>query len=199
MVFDFGGVLLDWNPRHLYRKLFPHDAEAMERFLLEIGFTDWNVELDRGRPFAVAVAELSRLFPHHADLIRAYHERWDETVAGPIPATVEIVAALKQAGVPLYGLSNWSAETFRRVRPRYTFLDWFDVIVISGELGLVKPDPRIFTTLLARTGRAAGECLFVDDGEDNVVAARALGFDAIRFESPEQLRKELCARGVLKA
>jgi 2-haloacid dehalogenase len=197
MVFDFGGVLLDWNPRHLYRQLFAHDPEGMERFLVEVGFAAWNLEQDKGRPFAVAVAELSREFPQYADLIRAYHERWDESIAGPIQATVDVVAALKEDGFPLYGLSNWSAETFRRVRPRYDFFDWFDAIVISGEVGLAKPDPQIFATLLHRIGRAAGECLFVDDGEDNIAVARGLGFDAIRFETAEQLARELRGRGVL--
>jgi 2-haloacid dehalogenase len=197
MVFDFGGVLLDWNPRHLYRKLFRDDLEGMERFLVEIGFGAWNLELDKGRPFAVAVAELSRHFPQYAGLIHAYGERWDESIAGPIQATIDVVATLKKAGFPLYGLSNWSAETFRRVRPRYDFFGWFDAIVISGEVGLAKPDPQIFAALLARIGRTAGECLFVDDGEDNIVAARRLGFDAIRFASPEQLKQDLCGRGLL--
>ena len=197
IVFDFGGVLLEWDPRHLYRKLFGPDLEAMERFLAEIGFAEWNLEQDRGRPFALGVAELSQRFPRYADLIRAYDERWEESIAGPIQPTIRILAALKQAGRALYGLSNWSAETFRRIRPRYGFFDWFEAIVISGEVGLVKPDPRIFQTFLTRVGRAPGECLFIDDGERNVAVARSLGFDVIRFASPEQLERELIRRALL--
>ncbi len=197
IVFDFGGVLLEWNPRHLYRKLFP-DADAMEAFLTEIDFAAWNVEQDRGRPFSLGVAELSGRFPKHADLIRAYHERWEESIAGPISGTVALLAKLKRAGYPLYGLSNWSAETFARIRPRYAFFDSFDAILISGELGLVKPDPRIFHALLARAGRPAADCLFIDDGQDNIDAARTLGFRTIRFESAELLEAELCWLRLLK-
>ncbi|MFB3820004.1 MAG: HAD family hydrolase [Candidatus Methylomirabilales bacterium] len=197
VVFDFGGVLLHWDPRHLYRKLF-QDADAMERFLAEIGFAEWNLEQDRGRPFAVAVAELSRRFPQHAELIAAYEARWEESIAGPIAGSVEVLARLRAAGHALYGLSNWSAETFRRIRPRYAFFDWFLAIVISGEVGLVKPDPRIFRTLLDRVGRPAAECLFIDDGEANIAAATGLGFQTVLFESPEQLAMELGRRRLLR-
>ncbi len=197
LVFDFGGVLLDWNPRHLYRKLFA-EAGAMERFLVENDFAAWNVEQDRGRPFSVGVAELCGRYPHHAELIRAYHARWEESIAGPIPGAVALLAELKQAGYPLYGLSNWSAETFAHIRPRYAFFDWFEAILISGEMGLVKPDPRIFRALLDRVRRPAAECLFVDDGQDNIAAARTLGFRTIRFEAPEQLAAALRRLGILK-
>src|SRR5919107_878420 len=104
IVFDFGGVLLDWNPRYLYRKLFDDDHEAVERFLAEIGFTEWNLKQDEGRPFAVAVSELSERFPQHADLIKAYDERWEESMGGEIRATVGILYALRRAGHTLYGL-----------------------------------------------------------------------------------------------
>src|SRR5690349_5659571 len=109
IVFDFGGVLMDWNPRYLYRQFFNGDADAVEAFLTEIGFNEWNLEQDRGRPFSEAVTLLSSQFPHHGDLIKAYFDRWDETIAGTIPGTVEILARLKQAGLRLFGLSNWSA------------------------------------------------------------------------------------------
>lgn len=197
VVFDFGGVLLHWDPRHLYRKLF-QDASAVERFLEEIGFAEWNLEQDRGRPFAVAVAELSRRFPHHAELIAAYEARWEESIAGPIAGSVEVLGRLREAGHALYGLSNWSAETFRRIRPRYAFFEWFAAIVISGEVGLVKPDARIFRALLDRIGRPAAECVFIDDGEANIVAASRLGFRTIRFESSAQLETELGRLGLLQ-
>jgi 2-haloacid dehalogenase len=199
IVFDFGGVLLDWNPRYLYRKLFDDDHEAVERFLDEIGFVEWNLKQDAGRPFAAAVAELSERFPQHADLIRAYDERWEESMGGEIQPTVEILYALKRDGHALYGLSNWSAETFRRIRHKYAFLELFDAIVLSGEVKVAKPDPRIYALLLDKINRPAKECLFIDDSEANVSAARRLGFWTIRFESPEQLGSELRRLGLLKS
>ena len=122
IIFDFGGVLLDWNPRYLYRKLFPGDEPAMERFLAEIGFSEWNRQQDAGRPFSIAVAELCARHPQYCDLIHAYDERFLEAVGGAIPGTVDILRRLHLAGFPLYGLSNWSAEKFRLVRPRYAVL-----------------------------------------------------------------------------
>ena len=197
IVFDFGGVLLDWNPYHLYRQFFNNDVSATERFLTEIGFEEWNLKLDKGRPFSEGVAELCAQFPQYADLIRAYDERWEESLGGVILPTLDIVLSLKRAGYALYGLSNWSAETFQRVRPKYKFLDLFEQIVLSGDVKLNKPDPRIYAVLLERAGRTAEECLFIDDSEENIIAASQLGFETIRFESPEQLRKELDRRGVL--
>ncbi|HEX8144454.1 MAG TPA: HAD family phosphatase [Pyrinomonadaceae bacterium] len=198
IVFDFGGVLLDWNPHYLYLKLFDDNHEEVERFLKEIGFAEWNLLQDRGRPFAVAVAELAERFPHHAELIRAYDERWEESVSGCIQPTVDILYALKQSGYALYGLSNWSAETFERIRHKHPFLDWFEEIVISGEVELIKPDPRIYAVLLDRIGRRAEECLFIDDAEANINVAARLGFKTILFESPRQLANELHRLGLLK-
>jgi 2-haloacid dehalogenase len=197
IIFDFGGVLIDWDPRYLYAPLFDNDADAMERFLTEIGFVEWNTEQDRGRPFAVAVNELSERFPHYADYIRAYDERWEQSIGGAIEETVALLVALKRAGFVLYGLSNWSAETFRRIRHQYPFLDLFDEIVLSGEVQIIKPDPRIYEVLLERIKRAAPDCLFIDDSEVNVAVAEELGFQTIRFTSPEQLGRELIARGLL--
>lgn len=197
IVFDFGGVLIGWDPFLLYGPYFNQDRAAMQRFLDEIGFAEWNARQDAGRPFDEAVAELSEQFPQHAPLIRAYHERFEETIAGPIQGSVEILHALKQQGRTLYGLSNWAAETFRRVRPDFPFLNLLETVVLSGEVGLVKPDPRIFQLLLERTGRQAGDCLLIDDAPANVAAAAALGFQTIRFESPQQLRQALVQRGLL--
>ncbi len=198
IVFDFGGVLLDWNPRHLYRRFFGEDTAALESFLTEIGFNAWNLEQDHGRPFAIAVALLSAQFPQYADLIAAYDVRWDETIAGPIQPTVEILRALKAAGYPVYGLSNWSAEKFNEVRSKYAFLDWFEDMVISGEVRLIKPDPRIFHLLLERIGQNAEDCLFIDDSAANITAAQALGFQTIHFKSPEQLEAELLRLNLLR-
>lgn len=196
IVFDFGGVLFDWNPHYLYRKYF-NDAEAVERFLSTIGFAEWNAQQDRGRPFAQAVAELSAQFPEHADLIRAYDERWIESLGGVIQPTVDILRSLKEAGYPLYALSNWSAEKYQLVRARYEFLSWFQDIVISGAVKIAKPDPRIFELLLGKIKQPAENCLLIDDSVDNIKVARGLGFATIRLESPEQLRMELVQIGLL--
>jgi 2-haloacid dehalogenase len=196
MVFDLGGVLIDWDPRHLYRKLLADEA-AVEEFLATVCTPEWNAELDRGRPFAEGVAELVERHPEHAAAIAAYHERWPEMVAGDIPGTVEVLAELRAAGVPLYALTNWSAETFAITRGRFEFLEWFDGLLVSGEERVTKPDPAIFQLLLDRFGLDPTATVFVDDSEANVAAARRLGFDAIRFTGHEELRRELVARRLL--
>jgi 2-haloacid dehalogenase len=198
MVFDLGGVLIDWNPRHLYRKIFEGDEEGMERFLSEICTPEWNARQDEGRSFAEATEELIARHPGQAELIRAFFDRWPEMVAGAIEETVEILSELKGAGHEIYALSNWSAETFTHARERFQFLDWFNFTVISGEVGLVKPNREVFDFLLEKTGRRAEECVFIDDSPANMAAARDLGFDAIHFRSPGQLREELMNRGILR-
>jgi len=197
LVFDFGGVLINWDPRFLYRKLFNGDEEAMERFLAEIHFMEWNQNQDAGRPFAEAVAEHCQRYPAYCNLIRAYDERYLESLTEPIWPTVEILRLVKQAGYPLYALSNWPQEKFVLVRPKYEFFDWFDDMVISGAVGLAKPDPKIFHLLLERMGRPASECLIIDDSEKNIAVARQLGFQTIHHQSPEKLRQELVRLGIL--
>lgn len=196
IVFDFGGVLLDWNPRHLYRKLFD-DEVAMEAYLEEIDFYAWNHQQDMGRPFAEGVAELSEQYPHRAELIAAFADRWEESITGPIAETVKILEVLKRRKYPLYGLTNWSAETFYRIRTRYDFLDWFEDIVVSGDVGLAKPDPAIYEILLRRAGAPAERCLFIDDSPANIAAAQDLDFMTIHFQSPQQLRQALAQRDLL--
>ena len=197
VVFDIGGVLLNWNPRHLYRKLFPGDEQAMEAFLTNVCTVEWNERQDAGRTFAEAHAELIPLHPDKTLLIEAFGKRFDEMIAGPIEGTVDILAELRRAGVPRYALTNWSAETFPPARVRYDFLSWFDGIVVSGEEGVIKPDPRIFRILLERYGIAAREAVFIDDNPGNAAAAQALGIHGIHFRSPELLRRELETLGVL--
>lgn len=195
VVFDLGGVLLDWDPRYLYRKLFD-DEEEMEYFLSEVCSPEWNVQQDAGRPFDEAVAERAARFPHYQALIEAYFSRWHEMLHGPIQGTVDILSELRNGGYFLCALSNWSAETFPIAYRRYDFLQWFEHIVLSGEEETVKPRPRIYRRLLARIGRPAGECIFIDDVDRNVQAAQALGFNAVRFRNPEALRAELHAMGL---
>jgi 2-haloacid dehalogenase len=196
VVFDLGGVLIDWDPRYLYRKLLADEA-AVEEFLATVCTPEWNAELDRGRPFAEGVAELAERHPEHAAAIAAYRQRWPEMLAGDLPGTVEVLAELRAAGVPLYALTNWSAETFAVTRERFEFLDWFDGLLVSGEERMTKPDPAFFQLLLDRFGLDPGATVLVDDAEANVAAARELGIDAVRFTGPGQLRRELSARRIL--
>jgi 2-haloacid dehalogenase len=197
LVFDLGGVLIDWDPRHLYRRIFRGDDAAMEHFFAEVRIAEWNEEQDAGRSFAEGVALLQARHPEHRDKIAAFHLRWEEMLAGVIPGATEILRDVKAAGHPVYALTNWSAETYPVAERRFEFLSWFDGIVVSGRVGLRKPDPAIFRHLLERFGLEAERTLFVDDSERNVEAARRLGFEALRFESAPQLRRELTQRGVL--
>jgi 2-haloacid dehalogenase len=196
IVFDLGGVLIDWNPRHLYRKLFDDEA-AMEWFLAEVCHTAWNEEQDRGRAFAAAIEEAAARHPDHRPQIAAYFERWDEMMAGPIEGSVALLKELKDAGYELHALTNWSAETFPFARDRFAFLDWFESILVSADVGLIKPDPAIFHLLLERIGRTPSECTYIDDSARNVEAAAAVGLDAIHFESGDRLREALSRRNLL--
>lgn len=195
-MFDLGGVLVDWNPRHLYRQLFDDEA-AMEEFLATVCTPDWNEGMDRGRPFAEAVTALVAEYPDQAELIAAWHHRWPEMVAGALDETVAIAAELRAAGVPLYLLSNASAETYPNVLERFGFLGQLDGIVLSGEVGVAKPDPEIFEILCQRFGLSPAKTLFVDDVERNVVAARAVGLLGHHFQGADGLRAELVDRGLL--
>jgi 2-haloacid dehalogenase len=197
VVFDFGGVLIGWDPRNLYTRYFPDEPQAMEDFLAEISFMDWNAQQDKGRPFSEGVALLSKQFPQHAHLINAYQENWKESITGEIEGTVKLLTLLKEKGYALYGLTNWSAETFPIVRHEFMFLELFDGIILSGEVKLIKPEPEIFELCLQRIGKPADQCLFIDDSESNIIAARKMGFDTVHFISPEHLKSELEFRQLL--
>ena len=196
VIFDLGGVLIDWDPRHLYRRLFA-DETAMEAFLNEVATQEWNAQQDAGRPWAEAVTALVAQDPDQRGLIEAFHGRWPEMLAGPIGGTVDVLADLREAGLRLYALSNWSAETFPIARRRFPFLDWFDGIVISGEVGVVKPDARIFEHLVARYAVEPGMAVFIDDSAVNVGAAARLGFVALQFVDARSLRHDLEELGLL--
>lgn len=195
VVFDLGGVLIEWDPRRLYRTLIPDEAER-ERFLAEVCTPQWNHEQDRGRPLAEATALLQAEHPQHAALIAAFYGRWEEMLGGPIAGTVEVLRALKAEGMPLFALTNWSAELFPVARERYDFLRLFDGILVSGEEGLAKPEPEFFRLLVERFGVVPEQTVYVDDVSGHVEAGRRLGFDAVVFTSPEALRRELAARGL---
>ena len=196
VVFDLGGVLIDWNPRHLYRKLIEDEAK-MERFPSEICSPVWNVTLDAGRSFDDGIAELLRRHPEEGDLIRAWKTRWEEMLGGPIDGTVALLEELHAAGMALHALTNWSAETFPIGRKRFSFLDCFRTILVSGQEKLVKPDPRIFHLLVERTGVVPQRTAFIDDSQANAEAAHRCGFHAIRFTDADDLRARLADLGVL--
>ena len=190
VVFDYGGVLLSWDPRHLYRKLFA-DPDEMEFFLAEVGFAEWNLEQDRGRPWDEAVAELSAQFPHRAQLIAAYHERWAESIEGPIDGTVAVLEELVGRGIPCYGLTNFSGETYRAVLDMFDFFGLLSGNVVSGDEGVVKPDPAIYKILCDRYDLTPGRTLFVDDAVVNVDGAVRFGLRALQFTGPGELRLAL--------
>jgi 2-haloacid dehalogenase len=197
VVFDLGGVLIDWDPRHLYRKLFAGDEAAMEHFLATVCTHEWNRCQDAGRSFAEGARLLKAEHPDRADLIDAYCARFDEMIAGPIAGSVEILAELRDRDLPLYGLTNWSAETYPPALERFAFLSWFRGILVSGEVGVIKPDPRIFALLIERFAIDPHRAVYIDDVETNVIAARPFGIHPIHFTTPAALRRELGELGLL--
>jgi len=196
-VFDLGGVLIDWNPRYLYRKLFGDDEAAMEHFLATVCTSSWNAQQDAGRPFVEACASLKLQHPTHAEFIDAWIQRQEEMVSGPIVGSVDILAELRARGVPLYALSNWSAETYPISLRRFEFLRWFRAVVLSGEVRLLKPDPRIFQLLFETHAVDPAQAVYIDDLPGNVATATALGMHGILFTDPSALRHELVKVGLL--
>lgn len=197
VIFDLGGVLIDWDPRNLYRRLFAGDTAAMEHFLTEVCSPDWNRQQDAGRPFDEGEAEAIARHPDKADLIRAWRRDFHEMIPGAIEGTLRILEELRARDVPLYALTNWSAETFAPQPARFPFLSWFRGIVVSGQDKLIKPDPRIFRLLLDRYGLDAAEAVFIDDVPANANGAREVGIHGIHFTDPDALRRDLAALGLL--
>ena len=196
VIFDFGGVLIDWNPRHLYRKVF-QEAQAMEDFLATVCTNDWQEMQNETRTWAEAVAERVALFPEHRPLIEMYRSRWLEMIRDADWETVAIVDALRQRGLRLYGLTNWSAEMFPPTRRRFDFIDWFEGVVVSGEVGIRKPSPEIFRHLFSRYRVDPNEAVFIDDKAENLAVARSLRLESHHFTSAANLRTDLEASGLL--
>jgi 2-haloacid dehalogenase len=195
VVFDIGGVLIDWNPRHLYRTVF-NSEEEMEWFLSEICTYEWNVQQDGGKLFSEATAELSARYPEYSDKIALYYGRWEEMLGGELKDTVKIFNELKSAGMPLYALSNWSHEAFPAAYERFDFMKQFDGIVVSGYEKLLKPDHAIYKVLMSRYNVNPAESVYIDDNKANTDAAAELGFHAIHFHTADQLRHELRGLGL---
>lgn len=196
VVFDLGGVLIDWNPRYLYRELIPDEAE-MERFVTEVVGQAWNREQDAGRSVADANAWLIARHPDKRELIEAYYTRFDCMMKGAIEGTVAILEELDRRGTPLYALSNWSAETFPLAERRFGFLQRFDGLLISGHEGMRKPDAEIFDLLCRRFDLQPQACVFIDDHAPNIETAAGLGFHAHHFADPDDLRRDLVGLGLL--
>lgn len=194
-VFDIGGVLLDWDPRLLYRRLIP-DAAELEWFLAEVCTLEWNGTIDAGRSFDEACDELATRHPAHAELVHAW-KRQDEMVTDEVSGTAELVRRLRARGVPLYLLTNMPIEVFRSRRERFAVLRLFDGAVVSGEEGVLKPFPEIFGRLTDRYGLEPAESLFIDDSDVNVRGARAAGFEAHRFVDAALLAAALAEHGLL--
>lgn len=195
IIFDFGGVLVDWNPRHFYRREFEDDAE-MEAFLADIGWEEWNLLQDEGRPLAEATAILQRQFPNYHLKIGLFYKQWDKMLKGEISENVALLEELKQK-YKLYGLTNWSAETFPIARERFSFFELFAGIVVSGEEKLIKPDEKIFNLILERYCLDPKKTLFIDDNRNNIDTAKRMGFYTLHVTEQTDLRQELHASGIL--
>ena len=198
MVFDVGGVLLDWNPRHLYRKLIADEAE-MERFLEEVCSPSWHAPHDRGVSTAATCAELACRYPEFSELIWAWSTRSEEMIGAVDAGSVEVLWAVKETELPCYALTNMEAETYPLRLERFSFLGWFDGTVVSGREGMAKPDPGIFARLLDRFGLTANTTMMIDDTEENLDTASQLGMQTVMFRSSGLLRIQLEAAGILSA
>lgn len=196
VVFDLGGVVIDWNPMHLYSKVFEGDDIKAANFLDTICTGEWNGRQDSGRDLMTATAERVAQFPEWAREIRAYYGRWIEMIGGAIPGTTELMRELKEVGLPLFALSNWHCQTFARIRHAYPALDLFDEIVLSGEHGVLKPDLRLFAIALDCFAIPPENLLFVDDRAENIEGAAKAGLPGVVFTDADSLRRDLIARGV---
>jgi 2-haloacid dehalogenase len=198
IVFDLGGVLVDWDPKYLYNKVFNNDEKRINSFLSEVCTPDWNVEQDAGRSLAEATQILIDRFPEQEYHIRLFYDRWEEMIRGAVQGTVTLLEELKRRDAHnLYALTNWSAETFPVALERFDFLGHFKGIVVSGEEKTRKPFPRIYEILFERYSLDPSTSVLIDDSLPNVQAAKDLGMTGIHFRHPEQLSSDLRALGIL--
>jgi len=198
VIFDFGGVLIDWNPEYVFLKEFRGDRNQMNWFFENICTSEWNDQQDAGCSIAQATEERVAMFPKYESLIRMYYGRWEEMLGYEITGTVAILEKLHQnKNIGLYGLTNWSHETFPVALERFGFLQRFKDILVSGKEKLIKPDPKIYKLLLNRNGLKAEECVFIDDRQVNVEAAKKLSISGIKFDNAKQLEQELTQLNIL--
>lgn len=197
LIFDLGGVLVDWNPEYVYLSVFEGDRKKMQTFFDEVCTFDWNENQDAGYSLAQATADRIALFPEQEELIKMYYGRWEEMLGGPIEDTVALLKKLVDH--PKYrvvALTNWSAETFPIALKRFEFLHWFEGIVVSGTEKTRKPFPEIYQTTLSRYNLKAEESLFIDDNTRNIAAAQAFKIQTIHFLNPDQLATDLQTKGI---
>lgn len=190
LVFDFGGVLVDWNPHHLYDSYFGSKEKATW-FLENICTNEWNSQMDGGKPFCQGIAELSAQYPEYAKDIEAYFNRWIEMMGTEIEGMYGLLQEYKAKGYTLLGLTNWSSETFCQVKDVYPIFKLLDGMVVSAEEHCIKPSPRIYQILLERFGLNASDCVFIDDRQPNIDGADAVGMTGILFTSAQDLREKL--------
>ncbi|MBR6003002.1 MAG: HAD family phosphatase [Bacteroidales bacterium] len=188
IIFDFGGVLVDWDPHHLYDEYFG-SREKTDWFLANICTMAWNVQMDGGKPFAEGIAELSAEYPEWSKEIRMFFDRWIEMMGDELPGMRELLQDLKAHGYRLLGLTNWSCETFCQVRHRYPVFDLLDGMLVSGEERLTKPSPAIFRRMIEKFSLEPSECVFIDDNQANVEGSVAAGLPAILFPGASKLRE----------
>jgi len=196
IIFDLGGVLIDWNPRYLYDRLLKNDQQKIDYFLSTVCTQTWNEEQDKGRSFDEGVAILSKKYPEFTELIQAYHTNWEEMLGNTISDTLEILEHLRKSSYQLYALTNWSQEKFPFGVKKFEFLRWFKEIMVSGDVQLKKPDPKIYELLFERFNLVPEESIFIDDSVKNVEASRNLGMPGIVFENGPQLKKALIDLGI---
>ena len=195
IIFDFGGVLIDWNPEYLFRKEFERESD-MNYFLENICTSEWNIQQDAGRPLSEATETLQKEHPEYKELIGMYYGRWEEMLGGVIEDSVRVLYLLKDK-YPIYGLTNWSAETITIAYRRYDFFNYLEGIVVSGEEELIKPDPKLYQVLLNRYRLKTNETLFIDDNIHNIETAQEMGFHTIHFTENMDLEKEVKEMGLL--
>ena len=195
IIFDFGGVLIDWNPIYLYSEVFDNE-EDMHFFLENICKSEWNIQQDAGRSLAEATQLLQEQHPDYKNEIALFYDRWEEMLGGTFDENTKLIKPLKEK-YKVYGLTNWSAETLPIAMARYDFFADLDGIVVSGDEKLIKPDPKIYQVLIDRYDAKPEESLFIDDNIDNIVAAQKIGFQTIHFTDGVDLEKELRERGIL--
>ena len=192
IIFDFGAVLVDWNPHYLLDDVFGSHEKA-QWFLNNVCTSEWNSQMDGGKPFAQGVAELTEQFPQWEAEIRLYHTGWEKMMGSQIPGMEDLLKELKASGHRIFGLTNWSSETFYKIEGRYPIFSLLDGKVVSGDVGLLKPDPAIYRLLMDRFGLSPENCVFIDDNPANVHGAEAVGIRAIQFTSAAALRCDLAA------
>ena len=197
LVFDLGGVVIDWEPRRLFSKIFQPDLSRMDYFLKVVCPLEWNELQDAGRPLADAIRERTREFPEWQEEIAIYYRRWEEMIGGRIPGTAELLSDLAAVNVPLFALSNWSRETFPLIERRFPELQLFRRIFLSADFGVAKPSPSIFEWAIHEIGAGKSDLLFIDDNRRNVIAARNVGLPSHLFVNSVELRKALTRSGIL--